>query len=77
MNLWLLVRNSAGYGDLLSAVVVADNENDARVLVVKAHRAETGATAFLFEDETTAEMIGIAREDMETGRIVVAERAPE
>jgi hypothetical protein len=77
MNLYLLTRFSAGYGELETALAVAESENDARMFVLKYFRSEVDATAFLFGDESKCEMLGSAADGYSAGNILHSNRAAQ
>lgn len=77
MRLWLLDRNSSGYGELDKIIIAAETEEQARIQAVKLYRHSTGAVDFLFEEDSTAEFVGDARDGTDNGTLIIETRTPE
>lgn len=75
--LWLLERKDDAYGELVSAVVAAPAEDDARLALVKKFRHNAGVTAFLFDDEATAHLLGTAADGIDVGSVLHTHVTPE
>ena len=69
LQLWILDRHldNIGYSEVQTVLVAAETETEARAAAFKEFRSENDCSAFMFADESTAQLVGNAGEGIEPG----------